>query len=182
MPPRRSPQATKGPRMPENDDFPALDEKLAERLVRARRGPRRCSAPTPCAPGSTTTNSTTRTPDCSRRSAEDPDAQFFRPALPVLAIVGPPERRQVRAGEPHPRPPRGRRGRHPRRHPRPGHLQGRVERAPSSPSSTPAAGSPMPAASTPPSPRRPRSPSTSPTSCCSSSTPRWAPPPPTSTS
>ena len=45
--------------------------------------------------------------------------------------------------------------------------------------STPAAGSPTPGASTPASPTRPRSRSTWPTPCCSSSTPRWAPPPPT---
>ena len=61
--------------------------------------------------------------------------------VPVLAVVGRPERRQVDAGQPHPRPPRGGRRGRARRDPRPGAATTRPGTAGGSPSSTPAAGS-----------------------------------------
>ena len=53
--------------MPENDDFPALDEKLAERLssLDETEALQRADA---LRAGLTTTNSTRKTPDCSRPS------------------------------------------------------------------------------------------------------------------
>ncbi len=89
----------------------------------------------------------------------------------------PPERRQVDPGQPDHRPPRGRRRGRPRRHPRPRRLRRRVGRAARSPLvDTGGWEHRRHAASTCASPSRPRSPSTSPTSCSSSSTPRSAPP------
>jgi hypothetical protein len=48
---------------------------------------------------------------------DDPDAVVYLPGVAGARDRRPPERRQVGPREPHPRPPRGRRGRHPRRHP-----------------------------------------------------------------
>ena len=145
--------------MPENDDFPALDEKLAERLSSLDETEALQRADTLRA-GLEDYELDEEDARLLEAVTEDPDA----PILPSRAARPrrrrPPERRQVGAGQPHHRPPRGRRRGHARRHPRPRHLRGRVERAAASPSSTPAAGSRTPRASTPPSPRRPSSRST----------------------
>ena len=133
------------------------EPRRRERRRRVRRRARRPASP------SGSPRSTTTSPSSARRAlragladyelddedlelleaaAEGPEGITYLPALPVLAIVGPPERRQVGARQPHPRPPRGRRRGHPRRHARPRDLQGRVDRTAASRSSTPAAGSP----------------------------------------
>ncbi|MEO9014456.1 MAG: ribosome biogenesis GTPase Der [Terrimesophilobacter sp.] len=75
--------------MPENDDFPALDEKLAERLSSLDE--------TEAAQRADTLRAGLRDYELDDEDArlleavsEDPDAQFFRPAPPVLAVVGRP--------------------------------------------------------------------------------------------
>ena len=113
-----------------------------DRARRSRGRPRRTRASTArCAPGSTTTTSATRTARSSRREGRGrrrgPDAG----PLPVLADRRPAERRQVDAGQPRARPPRGGRAGRPGRHPRPRDLRGRVGRPPVHRWSTPAAGS-----------------------------------------
>ena len=91
----------------------------------------------------------------------------------------PPERRQVHAGQPHPRPPRGRRRGRARRHARPRHLRGRLGRPPVHARRHRRLGARRRRASRRGSPSRPRSRSSWPTPCCSSSTPPSARPTPT---
>ena len=75
--------------MPDHDDFPALDEKLAERLSSLDE--------TEAAQRADTLRAGLQDYDLDEEDArlleavsEDPDAQFFRPAPPVLAVVGRP--------------------------------------------------------------------------------------------
>ena len=96
-----------------------------------------------CAPGWTTTSSG-RGPRPPRRGDDGDDAEERRGPLPGRRHRRPPERRQVDAGQPHPRPPRGRRRGHPgvtrdRVTYEAEWIGRRVHR-----SSTPAAGSPTP--------------------------------------
>ena len=164
--------------MPENDDFPALDEKVAQRLSALDETEALQRADTLRA-GLTDYELDEEDARLLQAVTEDPDAQFFRPAPPVLAVVGRPNvgksalvnriigRREAVVED------------------TPGVTRDRVnykgewnERE----FTIVDTGGWLPAASMPRSPRRRRSPSTSPTSCCSSWMPRWAPPPPTSTS
>ena len=112
----------------------------------------------------------------------------------------PAQRRQVDAGQPDPRPPRGRRPGRPRRHPGPGRLR-RASGAAGSPSSTPAAGNRTRAGCRRWCPRRPSGPSRPPTPvlfvvdatvgatetdltvarCCAEPASRWSSPPTRST-
>jgi GTPase len=75
--------------MPENDDFPALDEKLAERLSSLDETEALQRADTLRA-GLKDYELDEEDARLLEAVAEDPDAQFFRPAPPVLAVVGRP--------------------------------------------------------------------------------------------
>jgi GTP-binding protein len=75
--------------MPENDDFPALDEKIVERLssLDETEALQRADA---LRAGLTDYELDEEDARLLEAVAEDPDAQFFRPAPPVLAVVGRP--------------------------------------------------------------------------------------------